>query len=148
MANGWKKAHGAEVKHRVMWESLYDQDKKVNVIWRHVKGHAGDPDNETTYILSKMATDRQKEATTRNVKETAGNTSPSRNTSAEKGGTSLTIKNQTEEQGERTESKPQDVLTEANYVEIPKKPAKKRNGSSTNLSMQIGNSPRRATKSV
>ena len=65
-----------------------------------------------------MVTDRQKEATTRNVKETAGKTSTSRNTSAEKGGTSLTNKNQKEEQRGRTESEPQDVLTEANYAEI------------------------------
>ena len=72
MANGWKTAQGAEVKHRVLWESLYDQCKKVNVIWRHVKGHAGDPGNEAVDILSKMATDRQKEATTRNVKKNNG----------------------------------------------------------------------------
>ena len=52
MANGWKTAQGAEVKHRVLWESLYDQCKKVNVIWRHVKGHAGDPGNEAADILS------------------------------------------------------------------------------------------------
>ena len=154
MANGWKTAQGAEVKHRVLLESLYDQCKKVNVIWRHVKGHAGDPGNEAADILSKMATDRQKEATTRNVKETAGKTSTSRNTSAEKGGTSLTIKNQMEEQRGRAESEPQDVLTEANYAEIPKKSAKKETkwvicfSVHTNLSKQIGDSPRRAAKSV
>ena len=108
----------------------------MNVIWRHVKGHAGDPGNEAADILSKMATDRQKEATTRNVKETAGKTSTSRNTSAEKGGTSLTNKNQKEEQRGRTESEPQDVLTEANYAEIPKKSAKKRNGSSASAFTQ------------
>ena len=130
MANGWKTAQGAEVKHRVLWESLYDQCKKVNVVWRHVKGHASDPGNEAADILSKMATDRQKEATNRNVEETAEQTSTSRKTSAEKGKTSLTIKNQTEEHRGRAESEPQDVLTKANYVEIPKKSAKKRNGSS------------------
>ena len=118
-----------------------------------MKGHAGDPGNKAADILSKMATDRQKEATARNVKETAGKTSTSQNTSAEKDGTSLTIKNQTEEQRGRTESEPQDVLTEANYSEIPKKSAKKTKwvvcfSVHTNLSKQIGDSPRRATKSV
>ena len=39
--------------------------QNVNVIWRHVKGHAGDPGNEAMDILSKMATDRS----TRNVKK-------------------------------------------------------------------------------
>ena len=32
MANGWKTAQGAEVKHRVLWESLSDHCKKVDVI--------------------------------------------------------------------------------------------------------------------
>ena len=41
-----------------------------------------------------------------------------------------------EEQQGRTESEPQDVLTEANYVEIPKKSAKKRNGSSVSAFTQ------------
>ena len=69
MENGWKTAQGAEVKHRALWENLYDQCKKVYVIWKHVKGHAGDPGNEAADKLSKMATDRQKETITRNVKE-------------------------------------------------------------------------------
>ena len=59
MVNGWKTAQAVEVKHRVLWESLYDQCKKVNVIWRHVKGHAGDPGKEAPDISSKIATDRQ-----------------------------------------------------------------------------------------
>ena len=102
-----------------------------------MKGHTYDPGNEAADVyLRWQQTGRQKEAKIRNVKETVGKTSTSQNTSAEKGGTSLTIKNQTEEQQGRTESEPQDVLTEANYVEIPKKSAKKRNGSSVSAFTQ------------
>lgn len=134
MANGWKTAQGAEVKHRVLWESLSDHCKKVDVRWKHVKGHAGDPGNEAADKLSKMATDRQREVTSTNVKEKvlARKTSTSPHTSDENGGTSLTIKEQVERQREHTKRKSQDILTEAKYVES----AGKQNGSSASAFTQ------------
>ena len=123
MANSWKMAQGAEVKHRVLRESQSDKCKKVDVIWKHVKGHAGDPGNEYADTLSKMATDRQREVTSTNVKEKvlARKTSISPHTSDENGCTSWAIKEQIERQQEHTKRKSQDILTEAKLCGVGRK---------------------------
>lgn len=42
----WKNAEGKEVANRDLWERLYVLDKKHNVAWLWVKGHAGNLNNE------------------------------------------------------------------------------------------------------
>ena len=57
MSNGWKTAQGYEVKHKELWQRLYEQCKFVTIHWKHVKGHSGNPDNEAADQLASTATD-------------------------------------------------------------------------------------------
>ena len=59
--NGWKTSQGTDVKHKELWKELHQSCQKVDVKWKHVKGHTGNPANEAADNLSKMATDKGKE---------------------------------------------------------------------------------------
>ena len=57
MNNGWKTAQGNELKHKELWQRLYEQCKFVTIHWKHVKGHSGNPDNEAADQLASTATE-------------------------------------------------------------------------------------------
>ena len=59
--NGWKTSQGTDVKHNELWKELHQSCQKVDVKWKHVKGHTGNPANEAADNLSKMATEKGKE---------------------------------------------------------------------------------------
>ncbi len=44
--NGWKTASKQPVKNRELWMQLKELAERYNVLWKWVKGHAGDPLNE------------------------------------------------------------------------------------------------------
>ena len=44
--NGWKTAAKKPVKNKELWIELKEVSDKLNVTWKWVKGHAGDPLNE------------------------------------------------------------------------------------------------------
>ena len=43
---GWKTASGEPVKNRELWERLNAAAARHAIVWKWVKGHSGDPDNE------------------------------------------------------------------------------------------------------
>ncbi len=45
-AKGWKTAAKKPVKNRDLWEALDAEIQSHDIIWKWVKGHAGDPGNE------------------------------------------------------------------------------------------------------
>ena len=52
--NGWKTASGGVVKNQVGWKRLRELEKKmVNLQWKWVKGHSGDPGNEKADTLAR-----------------------------------------------------------------------------------------------
>ena len=54
--NGWKTASGQDVKNRAIWMRLRGLTRKmVNLQWRWVKGHSGDPGNERADSLARRA---------------------------------------------------------------------------------------------
>ena len=52
-ANGWKTKDRKPVKNADLWRRLVDEEKRHQVEWRWVKGHAGDHFNE---IADELAT--------------------------------------------------------------------------------------------
>ena len=68
--NGWKTSQDTEVKHKVLWEELHECCQKVEVTWKHVKGHASNPANEAADKLSKMATEKGKEVKDEKISKT------------------------------------------------------------------------------
>ncbi|WP_238420410.1 ribonuclease HI [Gordonia sp. 'Campus'] len=52
-ANGWKTKDKKPVKNADLWRRLVDEEKRHQVEWRWVKGHAGDHFNE---IADELAT--------------------------------------------------------------------------------------------
>ena len=67
--NGWKTAQGNEVKHKELWQRLHEQCKLVTIHWKHVKGHAGNPENEAADQLANTATDENMNAATSETTE-------------------------------------------------------------------------------
>ena len=59
---GWKKADKSPVLNRDLWERLIAQDKRHDVRWVKVKGHAGVPMNERVDGLAVDAIRRLREA--------------------------------------------------------------------------------------
>ncbi len=56
--NGWKTAAKKPVKNRELWIELKDVSDKLNVNWKWVKGHAGDPLNEACDTMVNQEMDR------------------------------------------------------------------------------------------
>lgn len=52
--NGWQTKDRKPVKNADLWRRLIDEEKRHQVTWRWVKGHAGDHYNE---IADRLATD-------------------------------------------------------------------------------------------
>ena len=46
IARDWRLASGEPVKNKELWEELCERAKKVDIIWKWTKGHAGDFGNE------------------------------------------------------------------------------------------------------
>ena len=53
-ARGWKTAARKPVKNEDLWRALDDANKRHDVEWRWVKGHAGDPGNERADALANV----------------------------------------------------------------------------------------------
>ncbi|MET0181651.1 MAG: ribonuclease HI [Caulobacterales bacterium] len=53
--NGWKTADKKPVKNADLWVQLDEANKRHEVEWRWVKGHAGDPMNERADALARAA---------------------------------------------------------------------------------------------
>jgi len=51
--NGWKTAAKKPVKNVELWQRLDDAQKRHNVTWQWVKGHAGHPENERADALAR-----------------------------------------------------------------------------------------------
>ncbi len=56
--NGWKTAAKKPVKNRELWIALKDLSDKLNITWKWVKGHAGDPMNEACDTLVNQEMDK------------------------------------------------------------------------------------------
>lgn len=54
-ANGWKTAAKQPVKNADLWRRLVDEEKRHEVTWKWVKGHAGDHYNEIADTLATSA---------------------------------------------------------------------------------------------
>ena len=54
-ANGWRTAAKKPVKNVELWQELIEAIKPHRIDWTWVKGHAGDPDNETADRLASEA---------------------------------------------------------------------------------------------
>jgi ribonuclease HI len=59
-SNGWKTAKKQPVKNAVLWRQLLELAKIHEVKWVKVKGHAGNPGNERSDALVKLARDRER----------------------------------------------------------------------------------------
>uniref|UniRef100_T1JJN0 ribonuclease H n=1 Tax=Strigamia maritima TaxID=126957 RepID=T1JJN0_STRMM len=53
--NDWKTASGGPVKNRADFEELNDVSRGINVTYKHVPGHAGNPGNEAADRLAREA---------------------------------------------------------------------------------------------
>ena len=51
--NGWKTAARKPVKNEDLWRELDEMEKRHEVTWRWVKGHAGHPENERADELAR-----------------------------------------------------------------------------------------------
>jgi ribonuclease HI len=52
--NGWKTAAGQPVKNQTIWKRLRSLTQKmINLQWKWVKGHSGDPGNEKADTLAR-----------------------------------------------------------------------------------------------
>ncbi len=52
-SNGWRTKAGSEVKNVDLWGRLDALSEELEVDWRWVKGHAGDPGNERADALAR-----------------------------------------------------------------------------------------------
>ena len=50
---GWKNSTGKPVKNKDLWQDLLEAEKRHNVSWRWVKGHAGHAENERADELAR-----------------------------------------------------------------------------------------------
>ncbi len=55
--NNWKTSSKKEVKNKELWQKLDQLMTYHQVKWRWVKGHSGDPGNETADLLANMGID-------------------------------------------------------------------------------------------
>lgn len=55
---GWKTAAGDPVKNKDLWQRLAEASARHRVIWRWVKGHAGNVDNERVDRLARGGAER------------------------------------------------------------------------------------------
>ena len=53
--NNWKTSKKEDVKNKDLWLELHKLNQSLNVKWRWVKAHAGDPLNEEVDMLAKNA---------------------------------------------------------------------------------------------
>lgn len=53
-ARNWKTANKKPVKNQDLWQALDDQASQHDIIWKWVKGHAGDPGNERADALARQ----------------------------------------------------------------------------------------------
>lgn len=53
IAKGWRKSDGKPVENRDLWERMRAASEGKNVVWRWVRGHAGNPFNEEVDSLAK-----------------------------------------------------------------------------------------------
>lgn len=53
--NGWKNSQKQEVVNRDLWERLWELNRKHQVEWTWVRGHAGHPENERCDELARAA---------------------------------------------------------------------------------------------
>tara|TARA_A100001011_G_scaffold29087_1_gene28278 strand:+ start:1001 stop:1426 length:426 start_codon:yes stop_codon:yes gene_type:complete len=53
--NNWKTSKKEDVKNKDLWIELYKLNQSLNVKWKWVKAHAGDPLNEEVDMLAKNA---------------------------------------------------------------------------------------------
>jgi ribonuclease HI len=54
-ARGWRTAGGRAVRNRDLWEELHRALAPHDVLWRWVRGHAGEADNERVDALARAA---------------------------------------------------------------------------------------------
>ena len=50
---GWKNSAGKPVKNKDLWQELLEAEKRHNVSWNWVKGHAGHAENERADELAR-----------------------------------------------------------------------------------------------
>lgn len=55
--NGWKTAAKKPVKNKDLWQALDVACERHEIEWKWVKGHAGDPGNETADELARKGTE-------------------------------------------------------------------------------------------
>ena len=53
--NNWKTSKKEDVKNKDLWLELHKLNQSLNVKWKWVKAHAGDPLNEEVDMLAKNA---------------------------------------------------------------------------------------------
>ena len=51
--NGWKTASKKQVKNKELWLALDSEIAKHNIVWKWVKGHAGNEHNEKADFLAR-----------------------------------------------------------------------------------------------
>jgi ribonuclease HI len=54
-ANGWRTADKQPVKNQDLWQRLEKALGRHRIVWRWVKGHSGNPDNERADELARQA---------------------------------------------------------------------------------------------
>lgn len=52
--NGWRTANRKPVKNADLWKALEEAVERHDIIWKWVKGHAGDPGNEKADELARQ----------------------------------------------------------------------------------------------
>jgi len=57
-ARGWRTASKKPVKNAILWKELEESQKRHDVTWRWVKGHAGHPENERVDDLARQEAER------------------------------------------------------------------------------------------
>ncbi|MEL6829046.1 MAG: ribonuclease HI [Pseudomonadota bacterium] len=58
--NGWRTAAKKPVKNADLWQALDDAAQRHDIDWFWVKGHAGDPGNETADALARRGSEEAK----------------------------------------------------------------------------------------
>jgi ribonuclease HI len=53
-SRGWVTTAKAPVKNADLWQALDDASQRHRIVWRWVKGHAGDPGNEKADALANL----------------------------------------------------------------------------------------------
>ena len=56
-ARGWKTANKKSVKNKDLWQALDEAAGRHELVWKWVKGHAGDPGNEEADALANRGID-------------------------------------------------------------------------------------------